>query len=296
MPRVKSRKPRVQDRPSARTLLLRRLRRIGRPVLLAGGAGLVLAAIPLGMRGVVPFFHPLRAAAGVAAFAGFRVEHVELHGVTAASRPAIERALDLHPGTPILDVSPAALAARISALGAVRDVTVERQLPDTIVVQIAERAPLAIWQRPDGRFALIGRDGAVLADRDAGAARALHPDLKLLVGSGAPDRAQALLDLLAKFPAIGKQVVAAELIDDLRWNLILRDRTVVELPDQDAGHALAVLRQADQRIQLLARPVRTIDLRFAGRLIVRPYPKGFITDAAKADATGSGAPAVGEKS
>jgi cell division protein FtsQ len=186
-------------------------------------------------------------------------------------------------GMPILAVSPEAAAARIEALGMVRDAVVERRLPDTIVVNVTERRPLAIWQRPDGHFALIGTSGAVLTDQDAGAAHAQSPALKLLVGAGAPDHAQDLLDLLAKFPAVDAKVIAAERIDRLRWNLILRDHTVVELPDEHAERALAVLMQADDRIRLLDRPVRTIDLRLADRLVVRPYPKGFIAGTATSD-------------
>lgn len=283
MSRVKSRKPRVQDRPSARTLLLRRLRRSGRSLLLVGGIGLAVVLVPLGIRDAATFFHPLHAAAGVAAQAGFRVEHVELHGVMPTSRKAVEHALGVHRGMPILEVSPAAAAERISALGAVRSVIVERKLPDTVVVNVTERKPLAIWQQPDGHFALIGTNGAMLTDRDAGAARAHDPSLKLLVGTGVPDHAQALLDLLAKFPEVDKQVVAAERINNLRWNLILHDQTVVQLPDQHAGRALAVLMKAQDRIRLLERPVRTIDLRLADRLVVRPYPKGFIADASTSD-------------
>lgn len=284
MPRVKPRKQRVQDRPSPRRLLLRRLRKAGRPLLLAGVVALAVAMVPLGLRGVAGLAGPMRAmAAGVAADAGFRVVNIELRGVTPAARRAIEQALGVYAGTPILAVSPAAVAARIEALGMVRSAVVERRLPDTLVVTVTERRPLAIWQQADGHFALIGTSGAVLSGRSAGAARAHDPKLKLLVGAGAPDHAQDLLDLLAKFPAVDAKVVAAERIDHLRWNLILRDHTVVELPDEHAARALAVLMQADERIKLLDRPVRTIDLRLADRLVVRPYPQGFISGAAAAD-------------
>ncbi|MFT2093160.1 cell division protein FtsQ/DivIB [Acidiphilium sp.] len=281
MPRVKQRKATVQDRPSPRTLLLRRLRRAGRPTAVLGVVALLLIAVPLGLRGVLAVFRPVRAAAAtVAADAGFRIAHIELSGVTPGSRAVVERALDVERGKAIFAVSPAAVAARVGALGLVRSAVVERVLPDTLRVEVTERRAVAIWQRPDGRFALVGAGGAVLEDRDAGAARAHDPNLRLLVGAGAPKHAQDLLDLLARFPAIDSKVVAAERIDRLRWNLILRDHTVVELPDSHPARALTVLMQAERKIRLLDRPVRRIDLRLADRLVVRPYPKGFVTDAA----------------
>lgn len=281
MPRVRSRKTKVQDRPSPRTLLLRRLRRAGRPTAVLGVVALLLIAVPLGLRGVVAVVRPVRAAAAsLAADAGFRVAHIELQGVAPGSRAVVERVIDVERGQPIFAVSPAAVAARVGALGLVRTAVVERVLPNTLRIEVTERRALAIWQRPDGRFALVGPGGAVLEDRDAGAARVHDPSLRLLVGAGAPKHAQDLLDLLARFPAIASKVVAAERIDRLRWNLILRDRTIVELPDSHPARALAVLMQAERKIRLLERPVRRIDLRLADRLVVRPYPKGFVTEAA----------------
>lgn len=285
MSRVKSRKPKVQDRPSARTLLLRRLRKSSRPALWVGVACLVLVIVPLGLRGIGGVIRPLHnAAARGMADIGFRVEHVEISGAASTPRAAIERVLALRRGTPILDVSPSDAETRVLALGAVRSAVVERLLPDTVRVSVVERRPIAIWQAPDGHFALIGATGAILDDRGAGAARAHNPNLPLLVGAGAPAHAEALFTLLARFPAVRDRVAAAERVDDLRWNLILRDHATVKLPDQHEERALAVLMHAQDRIKLLERPVRTIDLRLADRLVVRPYPKGFIADAAGGDA------------
>lgn len=279
MPRVKSRKPKIQDRPSARTLLIRRLRKSGRPMLLGGAALLVLLAIPLGLRGADALMRPLRhASASALAAAGFRIEHVEIVGAKSTPKAMVERALDAPRGMPILDFSPSAASARIEALGAVRSATVERLLPDTVRVHVVERRPIAIWQQPDRKFVLIGPKGALLSDHDAVAARRHNPNLPLLVGAGAPDHAEGLLALLARFPVIAHQVVAAERIDNLRWDLLLRDHATVKLPDQHAARAMAVLMNAEHRIQLLERPVRTIDLRVADRLVVRPYPKGFMAE------------------
>ncbi|HEX7391225.1 MAG TPA: cell division protein FtsQ/DivIB [Acidiphilium sp.] len=273
MPRVKSRKPKIQDRPSPRTLLLRRLRKSGRPALLVGAIVVVLVVVPLGVRGVAEVLRPLGSvtAHGLADL-GFRVEHVDVVGATTTPAHVIETALDLPRGTPILGFSPAVAAARVEALGPVKSAVVERLLPDTVRVTITERRAVAIWQKPDNSFALIGANGAVLDDHDAAAARARNPGLPLLVGAGVPAHAADLLALLRQFPEIGKHVAAAERIDNLRWNLLLKDRTVIKLPDRHVAAAMATLMTAEARIRLLERPVRTIDLRLADRLVVRPYP------------------------
>lgn len=280
MPRVKSRKPKIQDRPSARTLLVRRMRKSGRWVWLVGLLAILIVAVPLGVRGAAGLIRPLHdTAAALLADNGLRIEHIEITGATTTPRAAILRALDAEHGAPILDFSPSQAAARIVRLGAVRSAVVERLLPDTLLVEVDERRPVAIWQEPDRHFALIGPDGLVLSDHDAAAARAHDPGLPLLVGAGVPMHAKALLALLAAYPSIAKHVVAAERIDNLRWNLLLRDHATVKLPDEHAGAAMARLMVAEDRVKLLERPVRTIDLRLSDRLVVQPYPQGFIAGA-----------------
>jgi len=67
-------------------------------------------------------------------------------------------------------------------------------------------------------------------------------------------------------------VVAAERVDGLRWNLVLKDKAVVKLPDVDEADAIGQLAALQASVQLLDRPVEAIDLRIPGRLVVKPYP------------------------
>jgi cell division protein FtsQ len=208
----------------------------------------------------------------VLADAGFRVKHIEIDGAHDVPKARILQALDVKHGTPILDVSVSKAAARVAALGAVKQVAIERLLPDTLRVQVTERAPVAIWQTPHDRFALVAAGGAILAGQDAAAARARDPDLTLIVGAGAPAHVDALLAVLRRHKDVASRLAAAVRVDDLRWNLVLKDRTTIKLPSEHVGAALDRLETAQKRIALLDRPVATIDLRLADRLVVRPYP------------------------
>src|SRR3546814_5079914 len=65
-------------------------------------------------------------------------------------------------------------------LGWVKDARISRRLPDTLVVDIVERDPVAVWQH-DGQLHLIDVTGVVLQSVSAGA----MPDLPLVVGPNA---------------------------------------------------------------------------------------------------------------
>jgi cell division protein FtsQ len=273
----------MQDRLTARTLFFRRVRRSLRPGLWVLGVTCCLVifteifhAIPATTRVASPVGSIRHGFAALAGYAGFRVQQIQVIGANTTPLPVILSAIGVHQGDPILGVSLAAMQARVEQLGPVQSASIERALPGTLIITITERAAYAIWQNnndgsnPD--FVLIDAQGNVIADQDAAAAKRRDPSLLLLVGQDAPQNAQTLVTELKTAPALYSRVVAAQRVDGLRWNLTLKNQTVVKLPSADTQSAIAQLAQLQSSMALLDRPVEVIDLRLPGRLIVRPYP------------------------
>jgi cell division protein FtsQ len=270
MPRV--RKPRaapvVQDRPSQWRVLLRRQRRllppaaIGLALLVICGAGFAgLHALNRGQS--------LRDRLGRATAAiGLRVRDVEIVGRQKTPEPMVRAALGVIPGEPILTYGIDAARARIETIQWVASASVRRVLPDTLVVNLTERRPFAVWQH-DGHFALIDRDGQMVTDSDMAA---FANQLPLVVGSGAAPAAATLLDALATQPDLQKRVEAAVRVGERRWNLRLNNGTDVMLPEGAEPQALKRLAELQADHALLDRPLQTIDLRFPDRMVLRPMP------------------------
>ena len=272
MPRV-TRTPRnsVNDRPAWLKLLLRRQRRLLRPAAWVAGSflaamlliGLVRSAVP----GAGSSLETMRERIGsLTAFAGLRIEHIEFEGRQNTPEPLLRAALGVTRGEPILGFSLDAARKRIETLSWVKEATVERRLPSTIVVNIEERRPFAIWQN-DNAFALIDRAGNVVAS---------HQDLThfrnlpLVVGPGAPQAAAPLIDALMARPALQKYVVAAVRVGERRWNLLMTSGANVMLPEGHEVAALDRLMQLQQGHDLLDRPLVAIDMRLPDRLVLRP--------------------------
>jgi cell division protein FtsQ len=284
LPRVrKTKKPAIQqDRLTARTLFIRRVKRSLRPGMwFLGGLCVVmlgseaLRAIPA-VGSVNPGGTIRHGFAAIAAVAGFRVQKIEILGADTTPLPVIEAALGIRQGEPSLAVSLTAAASRLAQLGPVQSAVVQRALPGTIIVTITERSPYAIWQTqaPDGaaKFVLIDKSGNVIANQDAALAKRRDPELLLFVGQDAPAHAAALMAELYAAPAVLAHVAAAERIDGLRWNLTLKNQTVVKLPVDDEQNAIATLATLQASMALLDRPVESIDLRQPDRMVVHPYP------------------------
>ena len=279
-----------QDRLTARRLFWRRVKRSMRPGLwgLAGISVLIVgtelvrslpSAPPVSVTAPVPVAAPVRHGFGLAelgAAMGLRISSVQIHGAQTTDMTALEQAIGVRNGDPTLGFSLSAVQQRVKQLGAVQSATVARELPGTLIVTITERNAFAIWQTGGNgaptQFQLIDKAGNVIANQDAAAAKRREPWLLLLAGADAPQNADMLMSQLQTQPALLGRVTAAERVDGLRWNLILKDQTVVKLPADGQADAIAQLGALQTSMQLLDRPVEVIDLRQAGRLVVRPYP------------------------
>ena len=143
-----------------------------------------------------------------------------------------------------------------------------RQLPHTIAVTIVERRPFAIWRRGQRR-SLIDREGAVIGDRIA----KRHADLLVVSGRQAPAQAGALVDMLARQPALYARVTAARRQGGRRWDVRFAGGVWARLPEDDSAEAWARLAALEHEHRILSRQLRAIDLRLPDRLIVRLTPE-----------------------
>lgn len=279
----------VQDRPSKRSLVLRRLRRHLRPaawvacglIVIAGGFVIVRTAAP--GSSIMTLQERL---GGMTAITGLRVTDVLIEGRANTPEPLLRSAIGVSKGDPILGFSVELARQRIETLTWVEHATVERRLPGTVVVILKERRPFAIWQN-QGKFVLIDRAGQIVANQDV----AQFKHLPLVVGVGAPPAAAVLLDALTERPLLAARTEAAVRVGARRWNLRMKNGADVMLPEGHEIAALDRLLQLHQTQSLLDRPLQAIDMRLGDRLVVRP--KGDAKGDPKGEARGDIPPGSG---
>jgi cell division protein FtsQ len=244
-------------------------------------AGVVLAAfmLAIGLVVVVALDIPAkaeRAAAAAVGHAGFRVSGYQIVGINHMDRSEVDevvndelrRAADAAGSdkAPQALVDAAAIRRRLLRFGWVKDARVLRRLPDTLVIDIVERTPAALWQS-QGQLALIDAEGVVL-DR---VPIDKMPDLPLLIGPGANAQEQELASLMSEVPTLRPQLASATWVGGRRWDLNFQSGETVALPegDADARAALAKFAKADKATGLLGRGIVRFDLRVPGKMIVR---------------------------
>ena len=196
--------------------------------------------------------------------AGFEVRNVLVSGRSKTDRETLVEALGVRVGEAILAIDLEAARARVTALAWVRDAGIRRRLPDTLVIDLVERRPLAIWQH-QGELFVVDSAGEVIG----GAKPDDYAELFLVVGPGAPVAAADLLALLGLTPELAPRVLAAVRIGERRWKLHLEGGIDIHLPEAGAQQAWLTLAGMDRDSGLLSRDVSTIDLRLPDRLVVR---------------------------
>jgi cell division protein FtsQ len=202
---------------------------------------------------------------GVLARLGLRVANVSVQGATALAQPDILGAAAIPTGQPILSVDLKAVQARVEGVSWVKSARVVRLLPDAIVLVVTQRPILAVWQH-DGRTQVIDNDGKPIPGADP----ASFSELPLVVGEGANDNAATILPLVAARPRLLQRLDALVRVDDRRWDLRMKDGSLIQLPAVAEDSALIQLDQLDQQTRILELGFARIDLRDPELVAVRP--------------------------
>ena len=243
------------------------------------GLGFGLFILAMGVAVLVALDIPSKAATSAGAAvgrAGFVVDGYQIVGINRMNRALVDQVVsdELHraadsAGTrkapqPLVDV--AGIRQQLLRYGWVQDARVSRRLPDTLVIDIVERRPAALWQDKQ-RLALIDANGVVLDRVPVNA----MPDLPLLIGPGANAQARKLDGLLDSAPTLKPQLASATWVGRRRWDLSFQSGETIVLPEGDAAarDALAKFVKLDRSAGLLGRGMVRFDLRIPGKMVVR---------------------------
>ena len=198
--------------------------------------------------------------------AGFELHNVEVRGTNHLNELKVYQIAlaDRDRAMPFVELD--AVRERLLALSWVEDARVSRQLPDTLVIDIVERKPIAVLAKAD-RLVLIDPTGREL--------ERISPDRAkgklVLSGPGVGKQVGPLTALLDAAPALKPQIKGAEWIGNRRWNLTFKTGQVLALPEgeQPSAKALTTFAQLDGRNRLLGGKAVAFDMRAGDRIYFR---------------------------
>ena len=142
----------------------------------------------------------------------------------------------------------------------VRNVSIQRILPDKIVIDVDERFPIAYWQN-NHVVKLIDIDGVVLESKIK------FNDLILVIGECANEHAFELVRLLKKYHDV--KISYAVFVGCRRWDLVTDSGILIKMPDNHLEDAFLNLTQIIKSDKVLDDNIALIDLRLRDKVIVK---------------------------
>lgn len=198
-----------------------------------------------------------------AAVVGMAAQEITITGLEHHEPETLLSAIGVEPGGSLIGFDAVQARSILQNLDWVETAKVQRLFPNQLVVEVKEREPFAIWQRGSAYY-VIDRSGAAMSGLEA----SQMVRLPLVTGEGANVVAAELINQLAAYPDLMLQVKAAARVGSRRWTLYLDNGITVQLPERDWQQAIAMADQLNKTQKILARGIRSLDLRLAGRVTV----------------------------
>ena len=197
--------------------------------------------------------------------AGLKLRHIQVRGRSQISKDTLLAALNLQMDAPIFSIHLQDLHNRVSQIGWVKNVIIERRLPGTIHIVLNERVPVALLQN-NTDHQLIDATGAIIEGADPRD----FTHLKVVAGENAATNAAPILAALKTEPELYSEVWALSFRSERRWDVYLKNGMEIRLPESDPISAWSRLAIIDRKKAIIKRDLAVIDLRIPKQLIVEP--------------------------
>ena len=198
---------------------------------------------------------------------GWGIDDITVEGRNKTSKKDILNVINLDRDDNILEVDLNDLGEKIKTLPWVKDVSITRSyFPNVLHIGLKEKKVKSIWQYHND-FYPIDEDGKIIETEYVP-----QKGLLLIVGEGAPENINSLLEILKSDEEMLSRVKAANFISKRRWDLIFDDvenGITVKLPQDDVEQAWKKLVKLNKTKGILKRKLTFIDLRLKNKVIVK---------------------------
>lgn len=185
------------------------------------------------------------------------IVHESVHYCTSV-KPLLE---DIEPGISIFLVPIEEIKERLDHLDCTKNVLVRRQYPDSIIIEVEEKKPIAIWQN-NQKFYYITEDGQIMSIKTLN-------DLEnflVITGKNAPINAVDLVGFLEINQSVKSDVVSATWVGDRRWDIKMNTGMIVMLPEENPEIAWNKFTKIISSPSFIDKGYGIVDLRIAGRV------------------------------
>jgi cell division protein FtsQ len=195
---------------------------------------------------------------------GFEIDTISISGLEELNQKEVLDAAGLSDRNSLLFLDAAEIRNRLRTVPLVRDVTVRKLFPNTLLLHVDERDAAAVWQK-DGQLSVVAGDGVAID----GVHDARFNSLPFVVGPGANEHLGEFKALLDAAGDLKDRITAGIYVGERRWTLKMDSGVEVMLPEIDPKTALTRLAALDRSGKIVDKDVLWLDLRMPGRITAR---------------------------
>ena len=194
---------------------------------------------------------------------GFKIENVLITGTLNLSEDYIKDIIEIYNDGSIFNIDLSSIYNNIKKNSWVKEVSIERILPNIIKIKIIENQPIAIWQnKKDNK--LIAANGHIIFD---GNVNDFKNDFPIIKGKKSEENIFSILKILETNQNFSKNIWSLTFINERRWDLHFNQGLVVRLPSKDIKKAWQKIIKLHKNYNVLNLRLTEIDLRNPKQII-----------------------------
>ena len=188
---------------------------------------------------------------------GFKIENVLITGTRNLSNNYIKDTIKIYNDGSIFNIDLSSIYNKIKQNAWVKEVSIERILPNIIKIKILENQPVAIWQNKKNNK-LITANGDIIFD---GNVNDFKNDFPIIKGNKSKENISSILKILETNQSFYKNIWSLTFINERRWDLHFNQGLVVRLPSKDIKKAWEKIIKLQKNYNVLNLRLTEIDLR-----------------------------------
>lgn len=204
----------------------------------------------------------------------FKLESIKLIGRNRSSRGEIISSINLKVGDPLFNLNLNDIRQNVLSVPWVKDVSINRNLPNSLLLVIEEYQPSAIWEFNKEQI-VLDRDGYHIKNVTG---QKVFKDLLLVKGEEADSKISELILALDYHPDIASRLQYAILIAQRRWDIYIDDQVLVKLPTGDISESLFDLKRYLKEYKFIEYGHKKIDMKIRGKIATDKAPRRIINE------------------
>ena len=188
---------------------------------------------------------------------GFKIENVLITGTRNLSNNYIKDTIEIYNDGSIFNIDLSSIYNKIKQNAWVKEVSIERILPNIIKIKILENQPIAIWQNKKNNK-LITANGDIIFD---GNVNDFKNDFPIIKGNKSKENISSILEILETNQNFYENIWSLTFINERRWDLHFNQGLVVRLPSKDIKKAWEKIIKLQKNYNVLNLRLTEIDLR-----------------------------------